>query len=170
MYNTLKKGKVTNIISAVKLFDDEFFSDGQYAIFFRSQSIQPSSFQYPRILLFGKDRKLRVGVNHLMGNKRNLEIIQYRSKSRVWELREIKFDNGKLSMTQPNPSLCLSCHGDKKIVPAFKGKVVQVNKYKMDYLIKGKKPDVSFFKNIVNKDPIYSRLKNLNGYLRDLEL
>jgi hypothetical protein len=168
LYITLKKEKVTNIVSAVKLFDNRFFDESQYAIMFRSLSIQPSSYQNPRILLFGKDRKLRVGINHHIGEERNLEILQYRSKSKVWELREIKFNNGKVSLTKANPSICMSCHGNNKITPSFKGKVAQINEYTMDHLSKGRKPDISHFRKLIKKDPIYSRLKSLNKYLSGL--
>jgi len=170
LYKTLKKEKVKNIVSAIKLFDNRFFEEGQYAVMFRSLSIQPSSYKNPRILLFGKDRKLRIGINHHIGEERNLEILQYRSKSKVWELREIKFNNGKVSLTKANPSICMSCHGDKEITPSFKGKVAQVNEYTMDHLSKGRMPDISDFRSLIKKDPIYSRLKNLNGYLNGLGL
>lgn len=170
LYKILKKEKVTNIVSAINLFDNRFFDEGQYAVMFRSLSIQPSSYKNPRILLFGKGRKLRIGINHHIGEERNLEILQYRAKSKVWELREIKFNNGKVSLTKANPSICMSCHGDKEITPSFKGKVDQINEYKMDYLSKGRKPDVSSFRKFIKKDPIYSRLKNLENYLRNLGL
>jgi hypothetical protein len=168
LYKVLKSKKVKDVISATKLFDDQFFAVRQYAVLFSSQSIQPSSYEHPRILLFGKDNEMRVGINHHIGKKRNLKIIQYRKKDKVWELREIKFDNDKVSLTRANPPVCMSCHGDKKVLPSFKGKLAQINEYKMNYLMKGEKPDVLIFKKSIKGDPIYSRLKNLEMYLGDL--
>jgi len=167
-FQEIKKSKVKDVVSAVQLLDDKFFDRDQYAILFRSMSIQPSSYKFPRVLFFGKNKNLRIGINHHLGEKRNIDILQFREKEKAWELREIRFNKGIVSISGPNPSLCISCHGNKEIIPSFKGKFIQRNEYATDALRGIKKPDISSFKTVMTKDPIYSKLKGLNKYLSDL--
>lgn len=169
-YSELQKAKVKNVESAIAILDDKFFNPNQYAVLFQTRSIQPSSLKYPRILLFGKNRELRIGINHNLGQKRNIDILQFRKDKKVWELREISFDNGNLAISKANPSICISCHGNKEILPEFKGRYLQASNIKMKSLQNSKKIDVSYFRSIVKSDSIYSRLKGLESYLQELGL
>ena len=171
LFAVLKKEKVTNLIQAVNLLDKQFFDTNQYALFFNSRSIQPSSSKFPRVLLFGKNKKLRLGFNHHMGKKRNLDILQYRELEKRWELREIKIANNKASLSNKNPGMCISCHGDRAIVPHFKGYLVESLSNKLSsYTKTQKKINFNEFRKIQNSDPMYSRSKELSNYLGGIGL
>lgn len=170
LYSEFQKAKVKNVESAIAILEDDFFKPNQYAVLFQTRSIQPSSLKYPRVLLFGKNRELRMGINHRLGRKRNIDILQFRKDKKVWELREISFDNGNLAISKANPSLCISCHGNKEILPEFKGRYLQASQLKMKSLQNSKKVDISYFRSIVKSDPVYSRLKGLESYLQELGL
>src|SRR4051812_33379286 len=74
----LQMAKVKTVDEAIEMLDSRFFEAGHFALVFHSQSIQPSSEKFPRVVLFGKDAKTMLGFNHRLGASRNLEVLQWR--------------------------------------------------------------------------------------------
>lgn len=161
----LKKRGVKNVVEAVDLFDPRFFGSGNYRLFFHSQSIQPGSKEFPRIVLSGKDSKLFIGFNHKLGEDRALELIQFREETKSWEFSEIGFNNNKPVRSSANPKLCLQCHGDG---PEAKPNVLRFDAARLERSIPYPsfiriQPFASekFWQNFVaqsKQDPVYSKL------------
>lgn len=80
-----------------------------------SQSIQTSSPEAPRVIMFGKDAKLILAFNGepSQSGYNFLEMIEYNSEKDVIELRFIEFNGAtaKPRLSEVNPSLCTTCHG-----------------------------------------------------------
>ena len=117
LFLKIKKSGAKNVTEAINLFDSKFFKAGNFRLFFKSQSIQPSSRKFPRIVVSGKDSKLFIGFNHRLGEQRDLELVQFREKQKKWEFREISFEHGRPVLSSPNPKLCLQCHGEPNARP-----------------------------------------------------
>ncbi|MEM7645950.1 MAG: hypothetical protein AAF203_03480 [Pseudomonadota bacterium] len=150
---TLRVSRPTSIEEAVSLLDDQFFKKSQYALVFDSLSPQTSSPEAPRVLLFGKDKKLRLGFNHLKKDGRDLEVIHFVEATQTWEFREVKFGKRGPVISQPNPNLCIQCHDDFK--PKFQGPMMQALRR-----LSKRKLDISAFTKKVKTDPIFRRLQD----------
>lgn len=83
-----------------------------YTLAYDSRSLHGSSHDFPRAILFGNDAKLIVTFNGSPAQRRyqDMEIMQFREDSRVFELRSISFADG-VRFSDKNPALCLKCHG-----------------------------------------------------------
>jgi hypothetical protein len=83
-----------------------------YTLAYDSRSLHGSSHDFPRAILFGNDAKLIVTFNGSPEQRRyrDMEIMQFREDSRVFELRSISFADG-VRFSDKNPTLCLKCHG-----------------------------------------------------------
>lgn len=150
---TWQKEKVKNIEEAILLLEDNFFKSNQYALVFKSGSIQPGTTQNPRILLFGKNHLFRMGFNHRQGKERNLEILQWRKKQKKWELRELSFTPSGPELSKANPSTCLTCHQDRIIHPNFDFEVDRLHPQK------SQEPNVFSFLNLNIHDKIFRRFE-----------
>lgn len=155
LFTVLKKNNTENIETAIVTLNNNFFKIDNYSLIFNSTSPQASSPQSPRILLFGKDKKLRLGFNHRLGNDRNLEAIQWREDKQEWELREITFTKSGPQISKANPSLCLTCHLDTKIHPNFNNAVNSLDPTQKN----PSKNYTEFFKKIDPKDKVFKRLE-----------
>lgn len=90
----------------------------QYYVLIRdSRSLQGASREFPRVILSGLDGSLLVafqGDPGLAGHD-NLEMIQVRDGGQRFEMRQIRFPDGKNGLHAPefsdaNPAQCLACH------------------------------------------------------------
>jgi hypothetical protein len=170
LYKNLIQLKIRTLSEFIHHLSPEYFEESQYALFFKSNSIQPSNLIYPRVLLFGKDKHIRFGFNHNVdSSKSDLEILQFRKDLNIWELREIKFTENGPQLSEANPSLCISCHGDKEIRPEFEKTILRSNTFglplKSDSKDKIQKKDLEAFKERISKDILFSKLKKINAYL-----
>lgn len=152
VFNNLKKTRTTNIVDAVLLLNKQFFKRENYVLIFDSQSPQTSSPEAPRVLLFGKDKQLRIGFNHNRKDGQDLEIIQWRDLTRTWEFREIKFTPQGPILSKADPIMCLQCHRDHK--PKIVAQEFMV-------LLSDLKPKINKEKFLrkVQSDPIYKKLE-----------
>lgn len=84
-----------------------------YTLAYDSQSLQGSSYENPRAILFGRTAQFVLSFNgHPSQQHYNaFEAMQFREGSESFELYSIVFENGTASFSEPNPNVCLSCHG-----------------------------------------------------------
>ncbi len=165
IYSVLKENKAKNVEEAVALFDSEFFKPGNYRLFFESQSIQPGSKEFPRVVLSGKNSKLFIGFNHKLGEPRDLEFIQRNEKDKTWEFKEISFRGGKPSLSSlKNPRLCVQCHGGPDAKPnvlRFEPARLELSVPFPSFIRLEPMERERFWRDFVEKswkDPVYSRL------------
>jgi len=154
LFSILKENQVHSVKEAIQLFSEDFFEKENYALVFNSLSPQTSSADAPRILLFGKDRKIRMGFNHHKKTGQDLEVIQWRDSTQTWEFREIKFSKNGPTISSPNPNLCMQCHDNYK--PKFEDHFLQ----SMRKSAKARTNTDAFYKKVA-KDPIYRKFKSL---------
>lgn len=102
---------------------------GHYAAFYKSSSEQGSSFESPRIILYGDDARFIVAFNGdpTHENFHCLEVIQFNDKKKAFEFFAVSFPEGGENrhgtdacpiiasgdlpkISQKNPSECKSCH------------------------------------------------------------
>ncbi len=83
-----------------------------YTLVYASRSLQGASYEYPRAVLFGSDARFVVTFNGHPTQRYydRLELIQFREARREFEFRSITFGS-QVQISEPNPPLCLSCHG-----------------------------------------------------------
>jgi hypothetical protein len=97
-----------------------------YVLMHESRSLQGSTPEEPRAILFGKDASLLVSFNGnpMHPGSDSLEVIQFRAATRSFEFRHIAFPdlaNGKtkVEFSEPNPHRCLGCHGQSSPRPIW---------------------------------------------------
>ena len=104
---------VEDTLAAVKQKHPEFFE--KYILMYHSRSLQGSSFENPRAILFDSSAQFVFSFN---GNKRQrgfdrLEIMQFRKDTNRFEFREVIFSSkGEVTFSEPNPAKCMVCHQD----------------------------------------------------------
>jgi len=110
----IKDSKVESATEAVVLLKKQFPQLFQnYILMYRSRSIQPSSFVYPRVLLVGKDARIIIAFSgdpsHPSFNA--LEVMEFKESQQSFEFREIKFYPAHAPyISKANPNKCLGCH------------------------------------------------------------
>ncbi len=93
----------------------------KYVLVHDSGSLQSSSYENPRAILFNQDAKFIVSFN---GDKAHrgyeaIESIAFNQDTKKFEFREIKFsENGAPELSEKNPEKCMSCHG-KEYAPRW---------------------------------------------------
>lgn len=109
----LKAKNATSVESALQVFKaetPEYFNN--FVLMYRSQSLQESSYQAPRVLLFDGSAEMIVTFNgdsrHRGYNK--LELMQFRADTLAFEFRELEFIEGRLKVSEANPQSCMQCH------------------------------------------------------------
>jgi mono/diheme cytochrome c family protein len=89
---------------------------GEYALVYKSRSLQEASFQNPRVLMYNADSSLVISFNGHPSQKGfdQLEVMSFNQKSKSFEFREINFATRTRGGALPevNPPKCLRCHGD----------------------------------------------------------
>lgn len=105
-----KPANVEDFLSEIKRIYPEYFK--QYILMYRSRSLQGSSFQEPRALVFGYSAKLVMsfnGSNRQRGGDR-VEFLQFLPDTNSFELRELSFENATPKLSKANPPRCIKCH------------------------------------------------------------
>lgn len=84
-----------------------------YTLAYDSQSLQGSSYQNPRAILFGRTARFVMSFNgHPSQQHYNaIEAMQYREDAESFELYSIQFKEDGVEFSRPNPEVCASCHG-----------------------------------------------------------
>lgn len=83
-----------------------------YTLVHQTHSIQQSSLENPRVILFGTDAKLIVTFNGSpdQTNYDKLEILSFDDASETFALYSIAFDGGPPVFSEANPAVCTACH------------------------------------------------------------
>jgi hypothetical protein len=105
------KNSVQSIDGLLPLLPQDIRS--RYVAVYRSRSLQASTFQKPRIIMFDHDAKFIAAFNGDPGLKGydELEVIQFDESKSAFEFREIHFSKGaKPIVSDANPAKCLACH------------------------------------------------------------
>jgi hypothetical protein len=155
LFKQLKKIKTQTLLDAVNVLDKQFFKKENYVLIFDSMSPQGSRAEAPRVVLLGKDKKLRIGFSPHNQNGKNFEIIQWREVTKTWEFREITFSQQGPQMSGADPIICLQCHRDHK--PKIINSVA-------NEILDGFKPSINKekFLKLKEKGPIYKKLDGLD--------
>ena len=107
----LIRGKrLTTIDAVIENLPEEYLQN--FTLAFGSRSLHGSSYDNPRVILFGTTAKLVLAFNGDPAHSKyhSLEAMLFREDSKVFELRSISFENG-IRFSDKNPSVCQSCHG-----------------------------------------------------------
>ncbi len=84
-----------------------------YLLAFRSRSLQSSTPQAPRAILFSPAADFMASFNShsALRGSRNIEIIRFDNTNEKFEFRELTFDLiNRPILSEPNPQKCLECH------------------------------------------------------------
>ena len=109
----IKQDKLNTPEAAIAALPSEM--RGNYALMFRSRSLQSATFQEPRAILFTPDASFLLAFNSGSPSARGgdrVETIQFKERERRWEFREIVFSSqgDSPAFSEPNPRRCLECH------------------------------------------------------------
>lgn len=109
----LKKSQWTSIeqfLTDWKKEKPEFFSN--YVMAYRSRSLQQSSFENPRIILFNQNADFVFTFNGDSKHRgfNNIEMMRFDHAQNKFEFYELSFQNQKAQLSEANPKKCLECH------------------------------------------------------------
>ena len=108
----VETGRVASIEQAIDALPARM--RGNYALMYRSRSLQSATFQSPRAIVYEGDGSFVATFNGGEANARgrdSFETIQFRQASKRWEFREIAFSPGRAPVvSEINPRRCLECH------------------------------------------------------------
>lgn len=84
-----------------------------YTLAYASQSLQGSSPENPRAILFGRTAQFVLTFNGDPSQQHHdaIEAMQFREGSESFELYSIEFEDGAVDFSEPNPEVCAGCHG-----------------------------------------------------------
>ncbi len=108
--NNIEVSGANTVDEALGLIPSEFFEN--YVLVYRSRSLQDSSFEYPRAIVFGKSARFIMSFNGHESQKgyNSIEAIQFREDEQKWEFHEITFSETTPPKFEKNPTKCLECH------------------------------------------------------------
>jgi hypothetical protein len=84
-----------------------------YLLSFRSRSLQSSTPESPRAILFNPAADFMASFNGhtALRGSRNIEVIHFDEATEKFEFRELTFDlKNRPTVSEPNPQKCLECH------------------------------------------------------------
>lgn len=107
---SIELNNADTVEKALSLVPKDFFEN--YVLVYRSRSLQDSSFEYPRVIAFGKSARFVLAFNGHKDQKgfNSIETIQFRENEQKWEFSEITFSGNGLPTFETNPTKCLECH------------------------------------------------------------
>ncbi len=108
--------KIKTIKKLLKLLPKKYLAHHTFS--YATLAAVDSSIEFPMVTTFGEDGKLMLSFNgaSFQDGFNNLDIIQFRDKTKEFEFRQIKFPrkwHEKVEFSHKNPSKCLGCHGEK---------------------------------------------------------
>ncbi|MDJ0956115.1 MAG: hypothetical protein QNI91_04630 [Arenicellales bacterium] len=106
----IRDKELTTIDTVIENLPKEYLQN--FTLAFGSRSLHGSSYENPRVILFGNTAKFIIAFNGdpTHSEYHSLEAMQFREESKVFELRSISFENG-VRFSGKNPSVCQNCHG-----------------------------------------------------------
>ncbi len=168
----IKENKLKTISDTIEKLPLSYKS--KYVLIFKSRSLHGSSFENPRVLLYGEDASFILSFNGSPEQKGylGLETMEYDQSTSEFKYREILFPNEKESQSpssvvrfsDDNPEKCLKCHGQTPR-PIWDTHPLWPGVYGENYLT-----DLSFaersglnkFLAIQGSHPRYKHLRNIN--------
>jgi hypothetical protein len=111
LQDKIKSKNVSTLDGALAQLPNYYLEN--YVLMYRSRSLQQSTFEYPRAIVFGKSGKFILAFNGNPNHRgyNNLEMIQFREKTNRFEFREVTFADGKAPVvSEANPAKCIVCH------------------------------------------------------------
>ncbi len=117
-FNSLQRliaeNKISSIEALLPFLPTSFRS--KYALVFRSRSLQESSYQNPRVIIYGNDANFILTFNGSAEQNgfNTLETMEFDEKKREFLFREIAFPGKageKISVSNANSERCIRCHG-----------------------------------------------------------
>lgn len=84
-----------------------------YTLGYHSQSLQGSSHDNPRAILFGRTAQMVLTFNGDPGQRHYhaIEVMQFREDSNTFDLYSIDLSGSKARVIGPDPEICAGCHG-----------------------------------------------------------
>jgi len=109
--NLVRDEGLTTVAEVVEQLPREYREN--YTLAYDSQSLQGSSHDHPRAILFGRTAELVLTFNGHPSQRHYdaIEAMQYRKRSESFELYSIEFGDGRVRFSDANPEVCASCHG-----------------------------------------------------------
>jgi hypothetical protein len=109
----VKSRKLRRIQDALSILPEAYRS--HFVLMFKSRSLHESSFQNPRVLMFGEDAHFIVTFNGDPSQRgyRAVETVEFDSVTSKFAFREVLFPEGgpgEVQVSEDNPEKCLKCH------------------------------------------------------------
>lgn len=106
----VRQRKPTSVSEVVARLPKQYKEN--YTLVYHSRSLQGSSYDDPRAILFGRTARLILTFNGDPSEDRynSIEVMQFRRKSESFELYSINFSDGSATVSGPDPRVCSTCH------------------------------------------------------------
>lgn len=107
----VRENDLTMVEEVIERLPQEYKKN--FTLAYDSQSLQGSSYENPRAILFGRNARFVLSFNGdpTQQHYNTIEAIQFREGIESFELYSIKFESGDVNFSEPNPAVCTSCHG-----------------------------------------------------------
>lgn len=96
----------------IKVLPEDYKNN--FALMIQSKSLQTSNAKNPRVIMYGLNRRTIYTFNSEMayngGNAIELMDTVKDGDKTVFQFREMAFNEGKVSFSEPNPAKCIKCH------------------------------------------------------------
>ncbi len=104
--------KPNSVESVLRLLPKDYLTN--YTLVFESRSLQQSTVKNPRAIVFGNDGRLIITFNGdpTLPGYDSVETMQFNQETLEMEFRHIQFKNKTALISEKNPQLCMSCHGE----------------------------------------------------------
>lgn len=168
----IKENKIKTISDTIEKLPLSYRS--KYVLIFKSRSLHGSSFENPRVLLYGEDASFIVSFNGSPDQNGYLgfETMEYDQSTSEFKYREILFPDEKeaqsasaaVRFSNDNPEKCLKCHGQTPR-PIWDTHPLWPGVYGENYLTdlsSAERTGLNKFLAIQGSHPRYKHLQNIN--------
>jgi hypothetical protein len=107
----VQERQLTTVARVIEHLPDEYKEN--FTLAYDSQSLQGSSYDNPRAILFGRTAQFVLSFNGDPSQQHYnaIEAMQFREGAESFELYSIEFTDDGVEFSEPNPQVCASCHG-----------------------------------------------------------
>jgi hypothetical protein len=107
----IRDNNLTSVEQVIARLPEEYKEN--YTLAYHSQSLQGSSHDNPRAILFGRTAQFILTFNGDPSQQyyNAIETLQFQEQSESFELYSIDFSGAAAEVSGPNPQVCMSCHG-----------------------------------------------------------
>jgi hypothetical protein len=102
--------KITSVEAFLRALDQS--QKSHYVLMYNSKSLQGSSFQRPRVIMFSPTAEILFSFNGDVSQKNGntIEMILFDRNKSSFRAHEIEF-SGKNAVVKKDPQICMACHG-----------------------------------------------------------